>query len=146
MSEACSEPEQTIIIGQGSYGIVYRGEWKGQPCAIKQFKNHPDIYWKQEMNALRAVQGHPNILPLLTSRKFEIVTPLYPSSLSSWHAKRFPRHKSMRYRISLLNKGIPYDLVAKCKMQFDTVNVGSVLAKKWKNQRVLIGTKVISFL
>ena len=87
MSETCSK--QTII-GEGSYGVVYKGEWKGQPCAIKQFKKHPDIYWKQEIDALRAVQGHPNILLFLTSRKFEIVTPLYHSSLSSWHAKQVP--------------------------------------------------------
>ncbi len=74
------------IIGEGSYGIVYKGELKGQSCAIKQFK----MYWKQERDALRAVQGHPNILPLLTSRKFEIMTPLYPSTLASWHAKQIP--------------------------------------------------------
>jgi len=87
MSETCLN--QTII-GEGAYGVVYKGEWKGQPCAIKQFKKHPDIYWKPEVDALRAVQGHPNILTLLTSRKFEIVTPLYHSTLSAWHANQAP--------------------------------------------------------
>ena len=50
------------VIGEGSFGKVYRGFWNGGDCAIKRCTVDTLEAIQIEANVLRSVQPFPNIL------------------------------------------------------------------------------------
>jgi serine/threonine protein kinase len=55
-------------IGEGQFGLVYKGAWRGQPCAIKKLKDgisNQSIEYQRlliELAILAAIGAHPNIV------------------------------------------------------------------------------------
>jgi serine/threonine protein kinase len=55
-------------VGEGKFGQVYKGAWRGQPCAIKKLKDgisNQSIEYQRlliELAILAAIGNHPNIV------------------------------------------------------------------------------------
>eukprot|EP01119_Soliformovum_irregulare_P008987 TRINITY_DN22090_c0_g1_i1.p1 TRINITY_DN22090_c0_g1~~TRINITY_DN22090_c0_g1_i1.p1 ORF type:complete len:340 (-),score=103.94 TRINITY_DN22090_c0_g1_i1:175-1110(-) len=52
------------VLGQGSFGVVYKGTWRNAPCVVKQLKiadkAHSHTFFK-EAQYMRNLRNHPNV-------------------------------------------------------------------------------------
>lgn len=95
------------IIGRGYFGVVWRGEYKGQPVAVKIFSTVAEASWERETEIYQtSMLRHKNILGLIATDKrhdshttgFWLVTDYYPmgslfdflskNTISMWDAVR----------------------------------------------------------
>ena len=57
-------------LGEGEFGLVYKGAWRGQPCAIKKLKgviteDRDSVQYQRllmELTILAGIGAHPNIV------------------------------------------------------------------------------------
>lgn len=75
------------VIGRGYFGVVWRGEFKGEPVAVKIFASIAEPSWKREVEIYRTTMlRHKNILGIVAADKkeddsstgFWLVTDYYP--------------------------------------------------------------------
>jgi serine/threonine protein kinase len=95
------------IIGRGCFGVVWRGEYKGQPVAVKIFNTIAEASWERETEIYQTTMlRHKNILGLIATDKrhdsltagYWLVTDFYPmgslfdflskNTISMWDAMR----------------------------------------------------------
>ncbi|KAI6654333.1 TGFBRIb [Oopsacas minuta] len=92
----------TRILGQGRYGTVYEGSWRGNKVAVKIFFSHNEDSWKHEADIYRTCMlRHSNILGFIAadmkddneSIQLWLVTDLHPNgSLYSYLNHRQLEH------------------------------------------------------
>ena len=82
--------DQLIInskIGEGQFGLVYKGSWKGQACAIKKLKAEvktDSVQYQRlliELTILAGVGAHPNIVGFFGACIHDIGSPLIVEEL-----------------------------------------------------------------
>ncbi|XP_021358112.1 leucine-rich repeat serine/threonine-protein kinase 2-like [Mizuhopecten yessoensis] len=103
------------LLGDGGYGAVYKGVYKGQPAAIKAFNVigavHPHKIQRQEATVLRCL-NHPSIVSLLgvSFQPRVIVLELAPKgSLGNVLKSGRPLDRIMQHRIALqVAEGLVY--------------------------------------
>ncbi len=59
-----SNLDKNKILGQGGYGTVYEGVWRGKPVAIKRIQLSDIASSEREEEALKKLD-HPNVIKLL---------------------------------------------------------------------------------
>ncbi|CAG2163319.1 unnamed protein product [Oppiella nova] len=52
-------------VGNGSYGVVHKGLFRGQEVAVKKIKPEHNLSFETELKQLSRVSAHPNIVNLL---------------------------------------------------------------------------------
>ena len=58
------------IIGQGRFGDVYLGQWRGEPVAVKIFSTRDEESWFRESEVYQTVMlRHENILGFIAADK-----------------------------------------------------------------------------
>ena len=75
------------VIGEGKFGLVYKGVWNGNPCAIKKLKNgitKPSVQYQRlliELAVLSGVGSHPNIIEFFGACIQDLESPLIVEEL-----------------------------------------------------------------
>lgn len=60
--------EKEVIVGQGRYGEVWRGWWRGGPVAVKIFHSREEQSWYREAEIYQTVMlRHENILGFIAA-------------------------------------------------------------------------------
>ncbi|KAJ4954477.1 hypothetical protein NE237_011260 [Protea cynaroides] len=106
-------------IGQGSFGVVYRGIWNGSEVAIKlyiasEYREGILLDYKKEIGIMRRLR-HPNVLLFMgavySPERLAIVTEFLPrgSLFKTLQKKNFPLDMRRRLRMSLdVARGMNY--------------------------------------
>jgi hypothetical protein len=111
------EPIEANKLGQGAFGVVYRGRWQSMPVAIKSLHlQAADDALRREMAAEASVMSnlrHPNILILYGAvtdvAPFLMVLELMDMSLDKLLSSPAPLPWSLRYRIGAdIGSGLAY--------------------------------------
>ena len=74
-------------LGEGEFGLVYKGAWRGQPCAIKKLKGgitKDSVQYQRllmELTILAGVGAHPNIVGFFGACINDLGSPLIVEEL-----------------------------------------------------------------
>jgi len=102
------------ILGEGQFGIVYKGEWRGLIVAIKRFSHLDENKKKLVENEFKAMTKlhHPNIIQLLgiIQKPFSIVMEYLPEGSLSMYLKKHPWTSFDRKLLFMMDiaKGLAY--------------------------------------
>lgn len=106
-----------MLIGSGSYGDVYREEYKGKLRAVKYCHEGTDIKFSYGILAELMVYNnvkHPNIMQMIEydNKVPKIIMPIYSFTLNDWRLKYFDDSDSYRAEMNHIlyeaAKGLEY--------------------------------------
>jgi hypothetical protein len=140
------EPIEANKLGQGAFGVVFRGRWQSIPVAIKSLHlQAADDALRRELAAEANVMSnlrHPNILILYGAATdvapFLMVLELMDTSLDKLLSSPAPLPWSLRYRIGAdIGSGLAY-LEVKGIVHRDLKSMNVLLDKVWARKFILL--------